>query len=376
MKVLHLITGGDTGGAKTHVLTLLKELNNYIDSRLLCIMEGIFTEEAKKLDIPIKIVPQRKRYNIFVIKKMANIINEGDYDILHCHGARANFLAVLLRPLINTPIITTVHSDYKLDFSDNIYKYWLYTPINSLALRFIKYYIAVTHSFKDMLVDRGFDEDKIFEVYNGISFKKDIEVKNKEDFLKEYNIKYDENKLYIGNVGRLHPVKGIDIFLKASKELLKQYDNIVFLVAGEGEERKKYEEFIKTENLTNDVYLLGHVTDMNSFYNVIDINILSSYTESFPYALLEGARQKKATISSRVGGISRMIDNGENGFLFESGSVKDLVNKSKILIEDEKLRNEFGEKFYTKVKKEFSGEAMAKAHVEIYKKLLEKEGSR
>ena len=49
MRVIHLIGGGDTGGAKTHVLNLLKELNRYIDARLVCFRKGEFSEDAENM---------------------------------------------------------------------------------------------------------------------------------------------------------------------------------------------------------------------------------------------------------------------------------------------------------------------------------------
>ncbi|MTI71507.1 MAG: glycosyltransferase family 4 protein [Firmicutes bacterium] len=371
MKVLHLITGGDTGGAKTHVLTLLKELNKNIDARLLCIMEGIFTKEAREMGIDVTIIPQRKRYNIFVIKDMVNIIKKENYDIIHCHGARANFLGIFLKYRLDIPIVTTIHSDYRLDFADNKYKHLFYTPINSIALRFISYYIAVTKNFKNMLIDRGFKARDIFEVYNGIYFNKNIKTKDKESFFKKHGIKYNEDITYIGDVSRLHPVKGIDVFLKGAKEISKKYSNVKFLVAGEGTERKQYEEYIKKENLSDVVFLLGHVDDIFSFYKAIDINVLSSYSESFPYALLEGARQKKPTISSKVGGIPEMIIHGECGYLFEAGDHKKLVKYIETLIEDEDLRIKLGNNFYKRAKEKFSVEAMSQKHLDIYEIIKE-----
>ena len=56
MKVIHLIGGGDTGGAKTHVLNLLRELNNSIDARLFCFRKGDFSEDAEKMGIPIDVI--------------------------------------------------------------------------------------------------------------------------------------------------------------------------------------------------------------------------------------------------------------------------------------------------------------------------------
>lgn len=372
MRVLHLISGGDTGGAKTHILTLLHELNKHIEVELLCVMESVFTQEARDLSIPVTVIPQKKRCNVFVVKKMIQFIKENDVKILHCHGARANFLAILIKPWIDIPIITTIHSDYKLDFTNNKYKHLFYTPINSFALRLIPYYIAVTDTFRDMLIERGFKKDRIYEVYNGISFDEKITTKSKTEFLKEFGVPLFNEYIYVGHVGRLHPVKGVDVFLKGAIEILKVHSNVIFLIAGDGEEKEKYLEFIYKNNLKENVFLLGHVDDMTSFYDTIDINVLASYSESFPYALLEGARHKKPTISSAVGGIPKMIRHGETGFLFNSGDYNALAQNVIKLLENDSLRSEIGEKFYKGIKRDYSAGSMAKRHIEIYKQILER----
>ena len=56
MKLIHLISGGDVGGAKTHVLSLLQGLNRTEDVHLICFMEGPFAEEARCLGIPTTVI--------------------------------------------------------------------------------------------------------------------------------------------------------------------------------------------------------------------------------------------------------------------------------------------------------------------------------
>ena len=55
MKVIHLISGGDSGGAKTHVLSLLQHLNQTITAQLVCFRDGLFAEEARQMGIPTMI---------------------------------------------------------------------------------------------------------------------------------------------------------------------------------------------------------------------------------------------------------------------------------------------------------------------------------
>lgn len=371
MKVLHLISGGDEGGAKTHVLTLLKRLiKDGIDVELLCIMEGDFTKEAKEAFIPIKIIHQKERYSLKAIFEIKKYIKDGGYDLIHCHGARANYIAFFIKNSLNMPFITTLHSDYKLDFKDSRYKQAIFMPINAIALRKFKHILTVTKAFKDMLIKRGFDENRLLVIYNGINLDEKIEPLPKEQFLKNYNIEHKPDYIYIGIAARLQVVKGLKHFLEASKLLLKENKKIMFLIAGTGTLEESMKTFIRQNNLEENVKMLGFVKDINSFYNVIDINILTSYSESFPYSLLEGARMKKATIATDVGGIGEMIKSNETGFLIKPYSHNEIVEKIKIFIKNKNIMKEFGENFYKNVYDNFSDIKMSKTHIEIYKNII------
>ena len=147
MKILHFISGGDTGGAKTHVFTLLTNLKERnIDVELLCIMESSFTEEARKLGLKVTVIPQVKRYDLTVNQKICRYINESGCDLLHCHGARANFIVMFIMKKIRVPAITTIHSNYKLDFKGNRRKQMLYTPMNAMALKKFRHMLCVTQN--------------------------------------------------------------------------------------------------------------------------------------------------------------------------------------------------------------------------------------
>lgn len=368
MKVLHIISGGDTGGAKTHVLTLLNELKNEIDVSLLCVMEGKFTKEAIESGIKTKIVMQKNRFDVKTIRVIKKYILENDFDIIHCHGARANYIAFMLKLIgVKKPFVTTVHSDYLLDFSDNLYKKIIFTNINIFALKRFKYFCAITNDFKEMLISRGFSYKKIFTIYNGIDINKKIEYKSPEEFLKNYNILYDENSFYVGLCARLNYVKGIEVFIKTANVL--KNENIVFLIAGQGEEKDKYMALKDEYNLKN-VHFLGHIEDIYSFYNAIEINTLTSLSESFPYALLEGGLMKKATIASSVGGIPEMIENGKSGLLFKK---EDYLELSKLILkvkDDEELRKTISQNFYDRICEKFSSTEMKNTHINIYNSIL------
>lgn len=372
MKVLHLISGGDTGGAKTHIISLIKELDKLIDAKVICFIEDTFYYDALKAGINIEVFEQKKRWDMSVINRLKNEIDREGYDIIHCHGARANFIGVFLKRKAKKPILTTIHSDYKLDFKDNFYKRIVYTAINSLALKKFDYYIAISDTFKEMLINRGFNGNKIFVVYNGIDLDGEMNYVTRKEFLSRYNIS-EEDKIIVGIIARLDLVKDHETFIKAAKIVIEQREDVLFLIAGTGNEEKRLKALVEEMGLENQIFFLGFVKDQYSFFNAIDINVLTSVSESFPYVILEGARLKKTIISTEVGGINQLIKNGHNGWLINVGDREALANKIVFFAENRDKIDEMGENLFKTVEKNFSSRKMAENHVKIYKEILENE---
>lgn len=369
MKVLHLISGGDTGGAKTHIISLIKGIDKLIDAKVICFIKDVFYDDAKSSGINIEVYEQKGRADMSVIRRLVEEIEKEDYDIIHCHGARANFNAMFLKRKIKKPLITTVHSDYKLDFKDNIYKNIVFTTLNKFALNRFEYYIAISDTFKEMLVSRGFNKDKIFIVYNGIDMEQELNYVSKKEFLDRYKIN-DQGKTIVGIIARLDQVKDHETFIKAASSLLKRRDDILFLIAGDGNDKKRLISLVEDFGLRDKIYFLGFVKDQYSFFNTIDINTLTSLSESFPYAILEGAIMKKPIISTDVGGLSQLIQQDNNGYLIEVGDSENLANKINILANDKDKLKDMGENLYNKVRDNFSSDSMAKEHVKIYEEII------
>lgn len=370
MKVLHLISGGDTGGAKTHIISLVKELDKLMDAKVICFIEDTFYYDALEAGINIEVFEQKKRSDMSVVGRLEDEIKREDYDIIHCHGARANFIAMFLKNKIKKPMLTTIHSDYKLDFKDNFYKRIVYTAINSIALKRFDYYIAISNTFKEMMEDRGFKGDKIFTVYNGIDLESEMEYVSKEKFLERYNISAD-GKLIVGIIARLDAVKDHETFIRAAYKVLQYRKDVVFLIAGKGNEEERLKSLVEELKIEDHIYFLGFVKDPYSFFNAIDINVLTSISESFPYVILEGARLKKTVISTNVGGINQLIKDGYNGWLIQVGDSDALAEKIIYLMENRQEIKTMGENLFESVRKNFSSKNMAEEHYKIYKQILE-----
>ena len=105
MKTVHLISGGDAGGARTHVLRLLGELNKTGQAQLLCLGGGALADDARERGIPCETLTGGFFAQLRAAKQY---IRSGGFDLVRCHGSRANLTAALLRPSLGVPVVSTM----------------------------------------------------------------------------------------------------------------------------------------------------------------------------------------------------------------------------------------------------------------------------
>lgn len=370
MRIVHIIGGGDTGGAKTHVLYLLKELSRHMEVKLISLRPGIFADDARAMGIDVTVV---KSGNIFSdISKVSKMIADGKYDIIHSHGAKANVFSLFARRRAALPTVTTVHSDYRLDYMHSLPKRMTIGLLNSVALRFIDNYVAVSGNFKKMLISRKFNPADIYVLYNGMDFSTPVQGYSRERLLGKYKLNIADDEVIVGIAARLYPVKSIETIVRAARLVKNKNTKIKFLIGGDGEDRRMLEALTSELNLRDTVFFLGWLDDPQELMSSIDISVLTSISESFPYSILEGARFGKATISTNVGGIPDLIEDGKNGCLFEPGDVAHFSELILELASDEKKRVIMGESLYKKAMRDFSTESMARTQSNIYSSILEK----
>ena len=366
MKVLHLIGGGDVGGAKTHVLSLVKGLGRYIEVKIVSLRPGMFADEAKELGIDIEVV---KSGNIIKdIRRVASIARDG-YQIIHSHGAKANMIAIAVKAVTGLPTVTTVHSDYKLDYMHSIIKRLSFGTINTIALRFIDNYIGISDNFVKMLITRKFLPDRIFALYHGMDFDAPLKDYSREKFLAEFNLPIEPGDIIVGIAARLYPVKGLETLIHAAGLVRKRNPHIRFIIGGDGVDRSLLEDMSRESQLTDTVFFVGWLSDPYRLMSIVDISVLTSISESFPYSILEGARFAKATISTRVGGIPDLIRDNEEGLLLEAGDFTRLSEHILTLAENEDLRKRLGENLQTRVMEKYSLRVMCETQLDIYDKV-------
>ena len=369
MKVIHLISGGDSGGAKTHVLSLLQNLNKTITAQLVCFRDGPFAEEARSMGIPTVImggnnIPRLRR-------KLTDYIKAGGYEVIHCHGSRANMVGSLLRSSTGLPVVSTVHSDYKLDYMGRPLSRLTFGTINAWALRHLDYRIGVSDAMVDLLISRGFAPDRFYAIYNGIDFTPAPPQGDRLPYLRGLGVDVDEDSVVVGIAARLNPVKDMSTLVRGFAAGYQKCKRLRLVIAGDGEERDKLASLAKELGVERQVTFAGWISGgMDRFYSALDINALTSLSETFPYALTEGARFHLATVATAVGGIPYLIDTDVNGFLFQPGDWAALGEHLAALGNDDRLRRQMGEKLYEKASTQFSIQKTVDTQLHIYEEII------
>lgn len=364
MKILHLAGGGDIGGAKTHILSLVKELSRSNQVKLVAFRHGDFAKDAKEQGIDVTQIKHKLLLND--VKQLFKIYDDFQPDIVHCHGAKANMMGLFLKNHKKACVTTTIHSDYRKDYMHNILKQMTIGTFNTIALRVIKYHIAVTEEFARTLISRGFEAYNMFSIYNGIDFEKPLTPVSKQEYFAQYDIPYNPDEVIIGIAARLTKVKDIPTLIKGFAKAQAKAPNMRLLIAGDGEDKQQILDLAKSLNVEDRVHILGWITDVDSFFSVIDIDVISSLSETFPYSLTEGIRAGAIPISSNVGGASSLIDHKITGYIFEPKDYEALGAYLSELALDKEKRIEMQKAIYTHTKDHFSLKSMKERQESIY----------
>jgi len=161
------------------------------------------------------------------------------------------------------------------------------------------------------------------------------EVRNKEK--KERRREHDIPFVFL-TVGRLVPVKRIDLQIEAMVEVVKKYPHTELWIAGEGRERRKLEARSKNQGVSDGVKFLGWVNDLEKVYKQADTLVLSSDYEGWGLVVIEAAAQGLPIMMTDVGCAGEVIVNEQSGLVISVGNVRALANAMMRLREDVALR--------------------------------------
>lgn len=220
----------------------------------------------------------------------------------------------------------------------------------------IKFFISPSLFMKRKFIQYGWNREQIIYLPNFIR-------------LPDFKPKFNPGKYFL-YLGRLSLEKGVLTLIRAF--MMIKHTRARLLVVGQGPIFKKLEENAsKDSRIRFKGYLSGNILK-ETIQNALAVVVPSEWYENAPMSILESFAYGKPVVGARIGGIPEMIDEGINGFLFESGNELDLKNKmEKILNISETEISEIGQEARQKVERKFNAELHYERLIEIYQKALD-----
>ena len=181
--------------------------------------------------------------------------------------------------------------------------------------------------------------------------------------------KIDERENLVSYVGRLSEEKGVLNFVNAIPEIIKERDDLEFLIGGDGPLRDEIERYWEENNLNNTkVKFVGWIPrdELPDYLNELKLIVLPSYTEGLPNIMLEAMACGTPVLATPVGAIPDVIKDGETGFILENNS-PECIAKNVIRVLNYQNLNEIVKNERELIEAKYNYDAT----VERYRKILE-----
>jgi Glycosyltransferase len=364
-RILHIIGGGEIGGAEQHVLTLLKSIHRErFTPHLTCLVKGPFADLALENKISTRTFSMRYPLDLSPLPALIRWARKEKIDLVHTHGSRANLLGRLGAKWLGIPCLTTVHSSLVHDYCSP-WSARFALSLDRLTLPLTSGIITVSEYLAEEVASRG--GKNLVTIYNGqpaLSFADRNH--SRRLFRKQWGIPADV--LVLGTIGRLHPTKGQTHLIQAASLLHSAYPTIHLLIIGEGPLHQSLELELQRANIP--YTLTGNLPNAYKALPAMDLFVLPSISEGMGLVLLEAMQAEVPIVANAVGGIPEVIRDGKDGLLIPPGDVNKLAQACASIIGDAKLAESLvqsGQKRWQM----FSIETMISETERVYTRLLD-----
>jgi glycosyltransferase involved in cell wall biosynthesis len=283
MKVLHVITGLDVGGAETQLAILLRHTRHDADVVTLY-NPGPVAEQIRAGGTRVRDVGMTGNRDLRALPRLVSLIRAGRYDVVHAHLYRSQIYARPAARLARTPVVvTTEHSIGET----HIERRKMTAGVRGLYLAselFSDATIAVSDVVRERLVRWGVPERKITVIPNGIdidalTFDPDSRKQARERF------GIPQDAYVIGTLGRLDENKRIGLIIEAAAPLLAE--NCVMFVVGRGDQMEPLRAEAARLGVADRVIFAGFQADTVAMLSALDLYVMASAQETFGLAALE-----------------------------------------------------------------------------------------
>ena len=361
-------TVGGSGVLATELGKMLAErgheihfITSSVPFRLNKVYPNVFFHEVEVSNYSVF---QYAPYDIALASKMADVVKNEKLDVLHVHYAIPHAVcAVLAREMSGEKfgIVTTLHgTDITVLGQD------------STLAQAIKYGIeksdivtAVSDALKEQTYELIETEKEIETIHNFVdeSVFHPVDAGNLKA---QFGISEDDRVIiHVSNFRKIKNLPDVvDTFMKIRNELPAK-----LLLVGDGPERHRVKELVKTSPYKDDILFLGKQENVAELFAISDLKLLLSQNESFGLVLLEAMACGVPGIGTAIGGIPEVIDHGINGFVVELGDTEQAANYAIELLSDEEKLIEFRQAAIAAVQTKFNATPIIDQYVQLYERL-------
>lgn len=357
--IVHLRSSEFFGGPERAIIgqcTNVKGYNFTVASFHRGDTENVFLHKAEETALPTARITDAFAGDFRVVGQIKRLIRETKADILVCHDYKANFFGWIATRGSGIKLIAHFRG---YTWEDKKVKF--YNAVNAWMLRRMKTVLAVSEKSSRILQSMGVPENVIRVIPNAIEDYKLV--------LPDWPREVAEGKTLIGVcAGRLSAEKGQDVLVRAAASIKEKAPAFRIDIYGHGPEEVRLKKMTEELGVSDNIRFCGFVDNILPILKESDFMILPSRSEGMPNILLEAWSQKLAVISTTVGGVPEMIEDGVNGAL---SPPEDPERLGKVLLKMLQNRPELaklGETGYETVRARYSYTVQGNLLKNIYQK--------
>jgi glycosyltransferase involved in cell wall biosynthesis len=278
----------------------------------------VLRRKAADRAAPLISIPDHGPFDWQVVRRLTEVCRSERVVIWHGHDYKSNLLGLVIKQFWPMHLVTTLHG-WGVKDSKRISAYYL---LDRLTLRYYERVFCVSKDLYDQGRRAGVPAHRCELLENGIDLE---EYKRRQPVeLAKQNLGIPRGRFLVGAVGRLSEEKGFDLLVQAVTHLLRKGTDLGLVIIGEGPERHRLEDLIRTSGYSDRFHLAGFQAETKPWYEAMDCYALSSHSEGLPNVVLEAMALEAPVVATRVAGVPRVVRDGENGITIAPGSVSEL----------------------------------------------------